>query len=180
MRLKLSGRGGATLVEVMIAAALSALCLGSLFAMNASAMSTLKMARESSWASQVLQQRVESLRIANWQLITQPNCAWLKSNAFMVDVYPADGIPDPDGSELLKAESETLTLVPYGSATTGQVILTRTKGQSASITQNNPSSPLLTEAALKVIWTVNYTGAPNSRAGSRQTVAIIAKGGVAK
>jgi hypothetical protein len=36
------------------------------------------------------------------------------------------------------------------------------------------------ESAMKVVWTVNFTGAPNDRDFSRQTVAILAKGGVAK
>ncbi len=186
MQLKTRGCEGATIAEVTIAVALSLLCLGSVFAMNTSAMSTLRMARESAWANQVLQQRIESLRIANWQLITRPDCTWLKSRGFMSDATSIngtsvpDGIPDPDGSELLKDEKETLTLEPYGSTTSGKVILSRTKGQAATIDRNDPGSPLLKENALKVIWTVNYKGVPNDRPLMRQTVAIIAKGGVAK
>src|SRR5207253_8372900 len=89
---------GMTLIETMIAVGLTVLFLGSLFTMNGSTMQTLKMARESARASQVLQQRVESLRIANWQLITQPSpCAWLVGHAFMIDSNN-DGIADhPDG-----------------------------------------------------------------------------------
>src|SRR5713101_5649180 len=54
------------LVECTIATAVSALFLGSLFLMNSSAMDTIQLARESACASQVLQQRVQSMRIANW------------------------------------------------------------------------------------------------------------------
>jgi hypothetical protein len=39
---------------------------------------------------------------------------------------------------------------------------------------------LLAENAIKVIWTVSYVGAPNARTVSRQVVAILADGGVAK
>jgi len=39
---------------------------------------------------------------------------------------------------------------------------------------------LLQENAIKIIWTVSYTGAPNNRSVSRQIVAILAKGGVAR
>ncbi|HEV8186005.1 MAG TPA: hypothetical protein VGP40_08625, partial [Chthoniobacterales bacterium] len=56
---------GTSLIESTIAAT-SALFLGSLFTMNMGAMKTIRTAREVTCASQVLQQRVESMRIANW------------------------------------------------------------------------------------------------------------------
>jgi hypothetical protein len=148
-----------------MAAGISALFLGSLFAMNTSSMATIKMSRESAFASQVLQQRVEAMRIANWHQITDAD--WIKSNLLNADA---------SGSNGLKDLSETLTIIPYGSVTAGNIQLTRTRG-SASIINN---VPLLTESAVKVVWTLNYTGSPNDRNVSRQTVAILAKGGVAK
>ncbi len=134
--------------------------------MNMSAMDTIRSAKESVSASQTLQQRIESLRIANWQQITSAN--WLAANILNGDAT---------GSEILKGLTETLTLVPYGSATIGNSKLTRTSGATAIISQN---PALLTENAVKVIWTLDFTGAPNNRAVSRQIVAILAKGGVAK
>src|SRR5438067_12592577 len=109
----LSGRresAAMTLVEVITAVGISVLCLGSVFVINASAISSLKMSREAACASQVLQQRIESLRIANWQEITDPNCTWLTANAFTVS--------SGGGSDLLSNESEILTLEPYGSSAT--------------------------------------------------------------
>lgn len=150
----------------MMAAGISALFLGSLFAINTSSMATIKMARESAAASQVLQQRVESMRIANWHQITDAN--WVRNN--LLNTAAA-------GTSDLKAVSEIITLAPYGSANTAVTQFTRT-GNSVTINSENDS--LLTEAAMKVTWTINYTGAPNDRAVSRQTVAILAKGGVAK
>ena len=38
----------------------------------------------------------------------------------------------------------------------------------------------MTENAVKIIWTAAFTGAPNNHPSSRQIVAILAKGGVAK
>ena len=157
---------GFALIESMIATAVSALFLGSLFLVNSSAMDTIQMARQSACASQVLQQRIESLRIANWHQVTDGN--WLLTNLVNADA--------PGASEL-KNMSETLTLVPYGSSTVGNTQLMRSGG-SASIVSNNTA--LLGESAIKVIWTVNYTAVPNDRPISRQTVAILAKGGVAK
>jgi hypothetical protein len=79
---------------------------------------------------------------------------------------------------VLKNLSETLTLEPYGSANVGNTQLIRDSSGSTTIVSQNAG--LLTENAIKAIWTVNYTGAPNDRAISRQIVAILAKGGVAK
>jgi hypothetical protein len=59
----------------------------------------------------------------------------------------------------------------------GNTQLTRRNGNATIVNQN---SNLLAENAVKVIWTVDYTGAPNDHAATRQIVAILAKGGVAK
>jgi hypothetical protein len=157
---------GVTLIESTIAAAVCALFLGSLFTINTSAMQTMRMAREAACASQVLQQRVESLRIANWHQVT--DASWVQSNLLNADA---------PGATELKNISETATLSPYGSGNVGNTQLTRTNG-TVSIVSNNSS--LLLENAVEVVWTVNYTGASNGQQISRQVVAILAKGGVAK
>jgi hypothetical protein len=155
-----------TLIECATAAAISAMFLGSLFGLNSSSMGTLKLARETACASQVLQQRVESMRIANWHQITDAD--WIQANLLNASA---------PGAGMLKSVSETLTLVPYGSASTATTQLTR-NNNSVQVVARNTS--LLMENAMKVIWTINYTGAPNDHGCSRQTVAILAKGGVAK
>jgi type II secretory pathway pseudopilin PulG len=157
---------GFSLIESTIAAAISALFLSSVFTLNISTMETIRCAKEGVSASQVLQQRIESLRIANWQQITDPD--WIAANLLNADAL---------GAGPLKNLSETLSLIPYGSTSIGNTQLTRT-GTGTTIVNRNPN--LLTENAIKVIWTVNYTGAPNDHAVSRQIVAILAKGGVAK
>src|SRR5947209_1744671 len=159
-------QSGFALIECTIATAISALFLGSLFLMNSSAMDTIQMARQSACASQVLQQRIESMRIANWHQVT--DTSWLTANLLNADA---------PGSNQLKNVSETVTLVPYGSNTVGNTQITRTNGGVSVVSSN---SALLGENAVKIIWTVNYTGVPNDRTISRQVVAILAKGGVAK
>src|SRR5947209_3216527 len=141
---------GSTLIEAMMAAGISAIFLGSLFAINSSSMGTIKMARETAAASQVLQQRVESMRIANWHQITDAD--WIRLNLLNASA---------PGSTDLKSVSETVTLSPYGSGTTGDTVLTRNRN-SATISRENTA--LLTENAIKVTWTINYIGAPNDRA----------------
>lgn len=156
---------GFTLIETIVASGISALFLGTLFTFNIASMETLKMSRENACASQILQQRIESLRIANWHQVT--DSSWLQTNLLNSDAA---------GTSQLKNVSETLTLSPYGSTSTGTIQLTRSNGSSNVVS----NSYLLTENAVKIVWTVNYTGAPNGRANTRQTVAILAKGGVAK
>lgn len=150
----------------MIAAGISALFLGSLFTINTSSMQTIKMAREAAAASQVLQQRVESMRIANWHQVTDAN--WVKDNLLNADAL---------GGSDLKGVSETLTLTPYGSGNVGTTLITRNAGTTLIIQRNDA---LLNENAIEIAWAVNYVGAPNERATTRQTVAILGKGGVAK
>ncbi len=167
MHLRLnSNRAAFTLMETTVAAALAAMFLASLFTMNMATMDTIRAAKESIAASQILQQRMESLRIANWHEVT--DATWLHDNLLNVDVA---------GSTPLKNLAEDLTLVAYGSATTGNIELARSGGTATIVSQ---TANLLAENAIKVIWTVNYTGSPNSRTISRQIVTILAKGGVAK
>ena len=158
---------GFSLVEGSIAVGISVLFLSSVFTMNISAVDSIRGSKESVAASQVLQQRIESLRIANWQEIT--TASWLAANSLNTSAA---------GSDVLKNLSETLTLEPYGSANVGNTQLVRNSSGIVSIVTQNAG--LLTENAIKAIWTVDYTGAPNNRPVTRQIVAILAKGGVAK
>lgn len=161
-----SRRQAFSLTETTVAAALAAAFLTSLFTMNMAAMDTIRCAKESIAASQILQQRMESMRIANWHEVT--DASWLRDNLLNTD---------PSGSTPLKDMAENLTLVAYGSSTTGNIQLARSGGTTTIVSQ---SATLLAENAIKVVWTLTYTGAPNSRSVSRQVVAILAKGGVAK
>lgn len=161
-----SSTQGSTLIEVVIATGLVAVFLGSLFTMNSASMDTIQMARQAASASQVLQQRVESLRIANWHQVTDAN--WLRSNLLNTASDSGTG---------LKNLVETLTLIPYGSTTVGNTSITRS-GTSVSITSRNDA--LLLESAVKVVWGLTYKGSPNQSTVTRQTVAILAKGGVAR
>ena len=163
---KTAGQSGTSLIEATIAACTSALFLGSLFTMNVTAMRTMRTAREAANASQVLQQRVEAMRIANWHQIT--NADWVKSN--LLNTAAA-------GGDSLRNVTETLTLVPYGGTSTGNTQLVRSGTNTQIVTRN---TNLLTENAVKVIWSVAYSGGNQGKSTSRQTVAILAKGGVAK
>jgi hypothetical protein len=163
---KTAGQSGTSLIEATIAACTSALFLGSLFTMNMTAMRTMRTAREAANASQVLQQRVEALRIANWHQVTNPD--WVKDNLLNTSA---------GGGDSLKNVTETITLVPYEGVSSGNTRIVRAGGVTQIVNRN---SELLKEHAMKVIWTVAYNGGAEGRATTRQTVAILAKGGVAK
>ena len=157
---------GLTLIECTVATTISVMFLSSLFVMNSASMQSLRLARETACASQVLQQRIESMRIANWHQITDAN--WIRNN--LLNTLAA-------GTDQLKEVTETLTLIPYGSSATETTQLIRTGGNARVVTAN---TTLLKENAMKIIWVVDYTGIPNNHPKSRQTVAILAKGGMAK
>ena len=143
---------GTSLIEATIAACTAALFLASLFTLNMTGMKTIRTARETTAASQVLQQRVESMRIANWHQATDAD--WLKDSLFSAEAA---------GSNNLKGFTETLTLEPYGSDSVGNTKIVRSNGTTQIVNRN---SSLLNESAMKVIWTVDYSGALNSRSMS--------------
>lgn len=162
-----TAQNGTTLLETSIAACTAAFFLGTLFTMNITAMKTVRTAREAASASQVLQQRVEAMRIANWHQIT--NADWISNNLLNSSAA---------GTEGLKHIYETLTLVPYGNGATGTTTLVVRSGNTTRVENRNLN--LLSENALKVIWTITYSGGVNAQPTTRRTVAILAKGGVAK
>ena len=162
---KHTSESGTSMIEAMVAACTSALFLSSLFTMNMTGIKAVRTAREAACASQVLQQRVEAMRIANWHQVT--DATWVKNNLLNANAA---------GSDALKNMTETLTLVPYDSTTTGTTQLKRTGGTATIVNQ----TALLKESAVKVIWTVSYRGGINSQPINRQAVAILAQGGVAK
>ncbi|HEY3663873.1 MAG TPA: hypothetical protein VGL24_12040 [Chthoniobacterales bacterium] len=159
-------KAGFSLIETTVAAAIAATFLASLFTMNVATMDTIRAAKESIAASQILQQRMESLRIANWHQVT--DAVWLRDN--LLNAQAAGTAP-------LKGLVETLIIVPYANPGAGTTQLQRSGGTATIVSQN---AALLAENAVKILWTVNYTGSPNSQSITRQIVTILAKGGVAK
>jgi len=163
---KKTNLSGTSLIETTIAACTSAIFLGSLFSLNMTGMRMIRTAREASSASQVLQQRIESMRIANWHQVT--DATWLSSDQLLGT--------SAAGSERLNVMKETLRLEPYGSAG-GSTQIERVGSTTTVVSRNDA---LLTGDAMKVIWTVDYSGGPSSKPTTRQTVAILAQGGVAR
>lgn len=158
--------GGFSLLENIFACAVICLFLAGTFTANSESMSVLRMGRDEAGASQVLQQRIEQLRIANWQAITHPS--WIRDNILNKDA---------DGSVNLQGVVESVSITPYNGLTTAPNQFTRTSGAAAA---NGMNLSLLAESAIKVTWSVTWSGLPKGRIHTRQNVAILGLGGVAK
>ncbi len=166
MRKTLHRTGGFSLLENVFACAVICLFLAGTFTANSESMSILRMGRDEAGASQVLQQRIEQLRIANWQAIT--GSTWIRDNILNKDA---------DGSANLQGVIEGISITPYNGLTTATNQFSRTLGTA---TANGGNSSLIAESAIKVTWTVTWSGLPKGRIHTRQNVAILGLGGVAK
>lgn len=68
-----SGQGGFTLAEVMIAVAVMAVMFISLYLGFTQGFAIIQLARENLRATQVLQEKMETVRLYTWDQITTPN-----------------------------------------------------------------------------------------------------------
>ncbi len=150
----------------MIACGMLATALGLVFQVSSQSMQTLRLSKEEMAASQVLQQRIEQLRIANWQHVTEKT--WLRDNILNVAA---------DGAFALDQLQETVTITPYNSASTSSNVFTRANYLASAGTAN---TSLLFETTLMIKWTLDWKGFPLSRPHKRESVILLAKGGVAK
>ena len=124
-----------------MAGAIITLFLTSLFALNSNMVHLLRAAAEAANASQDLQTRVEQVRLANWNQITDP--AWLGSST--------NFFHQTDQTLNLPGMSEVLTVTPYSSVmltTTGAAAFTVTHNADGTIT-SSPAS--LTANALSAL-----------------------------
>jgi prepilin-type N-terminal cleavage/methylation domain-containing protein len=78
---------GYTLVEVMVAASLLGFMIVSLFAGFSSGFAVLRLARENLRATQILEERMEVVRLINWSDVNTPG--FIPTN-FVAAFYPPD------------------------------------------------------------------------------------------
>ena len=157
--------GGFTLIENMMALTLIAFGMAAIYTLSGR-LSVLRSSKDEASAGQVLQQRIEQLRISNWQRVT--NATWIRDNLLNVNA---------DGAASLNALTETVTVTPYGSANTSTNTFTLSGGTATAASSN---SSLLAENAVKINWRVTWVGIPAGKVHTRETLAVLGKGGVAK
>jgi hypothetical protein len=158
---------GLTLVETTIGMALAALFLTALMVARVNMMGLLQRAKENASASQLVQQRVEEMRIANWLQIT--DAAFVSGTLMNKASESAVGLTAP---------VETLTVAEYP-ANAGQVPV-KVK-RSASGTQIVSQNASLKDCRMvRVDFDLTWTGIPGQRARARSSSVLIAKGGISK
>jgi hypothetical protein len=153
-----------SLVENVLACAIVALGLAGTYTLNSQTMGVLRMAKEESFASQVLQQRIEHLRIANWQRISSPT--WIRDRLLNVSA---------DGGDSLRGLSETVTISPLA----GTPVNTFSRGGGTAIAAYSNTN-LQTQDSLIVKWQVTWNGMPRGRIHTRETLVVLGRGGIAK
>jgi Tfp pilus assembly protein PilV len=161
-----SAIGGFTLLENVIACSIIAIGMAATYSLNGQSMGVLRMAKDQSSASQVLQQRVEHLRIANWQKVSNPT--WIRDSILNTGA---------DGTSSLTNLTETVTVAAYGGTSTATNTFSRgPSGPSAAA--GNVS--LLNENAVLIKWVATWNGIPKGKVHTRELVTVLGKGGVAK
>jgi prepilin-type N-terminal cleavage/methylation domain-containing protein len=176
-RLQRASTAAFTLLESMVACAVIAIGLAGTYSINGQCMDVLRMAKDEASASQVIQQRIESLRIANWQRISDN--VWIRDHLLNASA---------DGSAALPGLVETVTIMPYPITTTDKNTFTRngttasaTCTRSGTTTTASTATPdFIGQNSLVITWTVTWTGVPRNKQHKREVVTVLGKGGIAK
>ena len=158
---------GITLIETTIGMALAALFLTGLMVARVNMMGLLQRAKENASASQLVQQRVEEMRIANWLQITD---ATFISGTLMTKAS--------ESAAGLTAPVETLTVAEYPPIT-GQVPV-RVKRSANGVQIVSQNTALKDCRMVRVDFDLTWTGIPGQRARARSSSVLIAKGGISK
>ncbi len=168
-------RGGFSVLEASIAGAIIMVFLTSLFALNSNMMHLLGSAAQAANASQSLQQRVEQVRLANWQQISDP--AWVQSQLFGKMT---------DASVNLAGLKETITVSAYYAPSSvapnpnpGSFIVTRSPAGAVTVSPAGfASSALLSQEMLQVDLAVTWPGWNRTR--YRGLTTLVSRWGISK
>ena len=171
--LRASGRktAGATILEVVLAGAIVALFLGSLFVLNSTGIGIVKAHRETAAANLCLQERLEQSRAANWSEITEAD--WIKAQILQA--------PAP-GSSLLRNLEEQITVSVYpppSPAVAATSVRRRPDGQ-VEILSRMSATTLAAIQTVRVDFRDTWTSARNGRTRVRETSTVLAIGGIGK
>lgn len=155
-----------TLLEVVIAVAVSLLITGAAFASALQAIALVKNAREHAAAAHALQERVEQLRSTNWINVVNPT--WLASNDFMGRVAANAAVLPPIRERIEIREW------PVAPGATPSITVTRENGEVVT----NSSSQPLTSRAVQI--ELSLTWQSGARELTYATSTVISKGGVTR
>jgi type II secretory pathway pseudopilin PulG len=157
---------GFTLAEVCIAIAVTALFGAAAFATNSRLMIALKTQKETTAATMVLQQRMESLRACSFTEVATKD--YLENNIFN----------GPTGSEgPLRNLSEQVAVGAYENTAIAPIMLLRNAQHSTTPQELSTNDTLTNYNLLQVDLLLQWTGA-NGRTRTRQLSAVFGKGNI--
>lgn len=163
-------------MEVGVAGTLVTVFLTALFALNSNMMHLLRAATEASNASQALQQRVEQVRLASWNQVTDPT--WFQGNLLNTIT---------DASVNLPGLTESITVTPYTppSSTPPSTVpppFTVTRNPDGTVTVSPAgyaySKALARQEMLQVDLNINWPSLYRSRA--RGLTTVVSRWGISK
>jgi hypothetical protein len=157
---KTSNQGGFALAESMVAMALVSLMLSGLFAMNGRLLALLKQGKESTYASQIIQERVDGLRIGLWDEVT--DATRLANTVLSGPTVTATNLP---------GVTETITIEPLAGTNNP---ITCVRSPSGTVTKSG--NALTSERTIKATVTVRWKS--QNRIRERAAVTVLANGGI--
>ena len=155
------GSAAFSLVEVVVAMMITVVAITAFYASAGQALRIMRAGKENVLGSQLVQERIESLRAAPlWNSVTTPG--GLSSSVSGATQAAAN----------LRNATETLTVASYPAGGT-PIVVTRT----ATGTSSTSGASLASQFCVKLTVRVNWTGVGNVPR-SRQMSTIVSKGGL--
>ena len=167
-------RGGSTLVEAAFATAIVAVFFAGLFAMNGRAMNMLRQSVECTAATSTLQNRLEMVRSATWEQMTD--------STYLRDTILAAAA---SGAPYLCNLSEKITLNTYpeplvysqGTNVQSTIEVTRAANGTVTVTANG-NGTLASAQAIRVDFSAYWQPTGSRTAQTRQTSTFVSQGGI--
>ncbi|MHA3771187.1 type IV pilus modification PilV family protein [Verrucomicrobiota bacterium sgz303538] len=153
---------GFALIESLMGMVLVSLMLSCVFAMNSQVLSLLKQGKESTYATQMLQERVEQLRTSLWDEVTDP--------AKLTNILT----PATATSVNLSGVTETIKVEPL--VNPGGVSIVCVRSPSGTVTASGTAAAFANEKTVKVSMSVQW--ASRSRVRERGMVTVLSNGGI--
>ena len=150
-----------TLVDSVVGMMLVSVLLSCLFAANTYLLGLLKQGKESTYATQIIQERVEQLRTALWDSVTDP--------AKIVHIAS----PATATATNLQGVTETITVESLINPATSRVCAIRAPSGATTIS----GTALDTERSVKVTVRVEWESR-HHRIRSRESVTLLTKDGI--
>jgi hypothetical protein len=161
---RLHAGAGFALVESVIGMALISLLLGSIFALDSQILLLLKQGKESSHATQMIQERVEQIRTSLWDEVT--DLAKIR-NVMAFETATSVNLP---------GVTETVKIEPLVSSTVRSFTCVRSASGNVSGAITGSDLTFTAERSVKMTVTAQWTS--YRRVRTREVVTILTNGGI--